>query len=74
MSIPYIYLLWCMINKWRDIIKMNYKVQLQILRLSLEDKIRGCRHTMMLRQNKILKNEMRIYNELLAMLNNLKRG
>lgn len=63
-----------MINKWRDIIKMSYKVQLQILRLSLEDKIRECRHAMLLRQNKTLKNEMRIYNELLAMLNNLKRG
>lgn len=74
MSIPYIYLSRCMINKWRDIIKMSYKVQLQILRLSLEDKIRECRHAMLLRQNKTLKNEMRIYNELLAMLNNLKRG
>lgn len=53
---------------------MNYKVQLQILRISLEDKIRSCRHVMMLRQNKTLKNEMRIYNELLVMLNNLKQG
>lgn len=53
---------------------MSYKVQLQILRLSLEDKIRECRHAMLLRQNKTLKNEIRIYNELLAMLNNLKRG
>lgn len=51
---------------------MNYKSQLQMLKLFLEDKTRVCKRVMMVEKNKTFKNELRIYNELLVMLRDLK--
>ncbi|WP_176539503.1 hypothetical protein [Bacillus cereus] len=51
---------------------MNYKTQLQMIKLSLEDKIRACNDAMIARKNRNLKNDIRIYNEILMMMKNYK--
>jgi len=50
---------------------MNYQTKLQTLKLFLEDKIRYCVHEGSSRDNKYLKNQKRIYCEVLAMLKDL---
>lgn len=50
---------------------MNYKTQLQTLKLYLEDKIRFCVNENYSRDAKYLKKEKRIYGEILIMLKDL---
>ncbi|HDR4914391.1 TPA: hypothetical protein ROY02_003808 [Bacillus cereus] len=52
---------------------MKHKTQLQMLKLSLEDKIRGCNNAMIARKNKNLKHDIRIYSEILVMLRDYKQ-
>ncbi|EJQ92611.1 hypothetical protein IGW_03535 [Bacillus cereus ISP3191] len=51
---------------------MNHKSKLRMLNLFLEDKTRMYKHMMMLKKDKAFKTELRIYNELLVMLRDLK--
>lgn len=50
---------------------MNYKTQLQTLRVYLEDKIRFCVHEGSSRDAKYFKKEKRIYSEILIMLKDI---
>lgn len=59
-------------TKWRSII-MNYKCQLQMLKMFLEDRIRNTNEAMIARRNKNLKYERRVYNEILVLLRDLKQ-
>jgi len=47
---------------------MNYKTQLQMLKLFLEDRVRNCNNMMIARNNKNLKHDVRIYSEILVLL------
>ncbi len=51
---------------------MNYKCQLQMLKMFLEDRIRNTNEAMIARRNKNLKHERRVYQEILVLLRDYK--
>ncbi|MEJ9279454.1 hypothetical protein [Ureibacillus thermosphaericus] len=52
---------------------MNYEMQMKLLEVVLEDKIRICQHNMMTRRTKALRNELKIYREILTIIGDIQK-
>jgi hypothetical protein len=52
---------------------MNYEIQMKLLKVVLEDKIRICKQNMVTRRTKALRNELKIYREILTIIGDIQK-